>query len=82
MGRPRRSRNSPVRILTKARVLRWRRGLSLHAVCSLTAIPADVLSRIERGELPPSDADRLALARLYDTEPDTLLLDVETAVAS
>lgn len=60
--------------MTNARVERWKRGLSLQAVSTLTTIPVNTLSDIERGEKIPNDADLQALAVMYGyVEPAALL---------
>jgi hypothetical protein len=75
-GRPRQSRNLPPRKLTVLRFERWKRGLSLQIVSTLTTIPLVTLSELERGNYAPKAADLEALGKLFRYEdPSVLLLE-------
>ena len=74
MGRPRESRNLPVKKVTLLRFERWKRGLSLRAVCLLTQIRIEALSAFERGTKIPSDDNLAALGRVYGYADSASLL--------
>ena len=81
MARPRQARSIKPVTLTRLRAVRLRRGLSQAEVRALTAIPIEIVSRAERGLSVPSNADLQALARLFNEDASTLLLDVEAVVS-
>lgn len=83
MGRPRQRQNAPLSKLTVLRIERFKRGLSLRTVSTITTIPIYTLSDIERGTRVPSDADLNALARLYSyADPRALLREAVFASES
>lgn len=77
MARPRQARSIKPVTLTRLRAARLRCGLTQADVRALTAIPVEIVSRAERGLSVPSSDDLLALARLFNEDAATPLLDVE-----
>lgn len=76
MARPRQARSIRPVTLTRLRAARLRCGLTQADVRALTAIPVSILSRAERGLSVPSSDDLLKLARLFNEDAATLLVDV------
>jgi len=64
--------------MTRLRLVRIRRGVSLWALGYAVGISPPVLSRIERGLQAPTAAQRARLAAALGTQTRGLLADVET----
>jgi len=68
--------------MTALRTIRAARHMTLHEVTMATGIPADRLSRIERGLVQPTAADLTKIASALGVEEAVLVLPPEQVIAA